>query len=118
MWLGWLERRAHGDVDAIETPIGFLPKYEDLKDLFKSIIDKEYTEELYTKQFSLYIDNIVGRIDLQADAYGKEKCVPQQLFDVLKEQKEGLLALKGKFGSVVTPAEFGCSPVQQTVAVK
>ncbi len=41
VWLGWLERRAHGDVEAIETPIGYIPKYEDLKPLFAEI-DKDY----------------------------------------------------------------------------
>ncbi len=48
-WMAWLERRAHGEVDAIDTPIGYLPKYEDLKELFKSKIDKEYPEDLYVK---------------------------------------------------------------------
>jgi len=106
VWLGWLERRFHGDVDAILTPIGYLPLYEDLKKLFKDIIDKEYTEDLYIKQFSLYVDNIVARVDLQKEAYGKEKNVPARLFEILKEQKEGLLALKEKFGSIVTPAQL------------
>ena len=58
---------------AIETPIGFLPKYDDLKELFKARIDKAYPRDLYDKQFSLYIDNIVKRIDLQLEAYGKEE---------------------------------------------
>jgi phosphoenolpyruvate carboxykinase (GTP) len=106
VWLGWLERRFHGDVDAILTPVGFLPKYEDLKKLFKDIIDKEYSEDLYIKQFSLYIDNIVARIDLQKEAYGKESNVPERLFEILDEQKTGLLALKEKFGSIVTPAQL------------
>ncbi len=34
VWMGWLELYAHGDVEAIETPVGMLPKYEDLKKLF------------------------------------------------------------------------------------
>jgi phosphoenolpyruvate carboxykinase (GTP) len=106
VWLSWLERRAHGDVNAIETPIGFLPEYGDLKQLFNEILDKIYEEELYNKQFSLYIDNILARIDLQVNAYGKEKNVPQKLFHVLKEQKDGLLKLKDKFGAVVTPARL------------
>ena len=25
VWLAWLERRAHDEVGAIETPIGYLP---------------------------------------------------------------------------------------------
>ncbi|WP_163339961.1 phosphoenolpyruvate carboxykinase (GTP) [Desulfopila sp. IMCC35008] len=100
VWLGWLELYAHGDVEAIETPIGMLPKYEDLKTLFGAI-NKEYPKELYDMQFALYIDKIVSRIDLQTEAYSEEKGVPQTLFDVYKKQKEELLQLKDKFGAIV-----------------
>jgi len=106
VWLSWLERHAHNEVDVIKTPIGDLPKFDDLKDLFQSIINKEYTKELYIKQFSLYVDNIVARIDLQIEAYGKEPDIPVILFEVLKEQKEGLVALKDKYGPIVTPSQL------------
>lgn len=106
VWLGWLERRAHGDVGAIETPIGYIPGYEDLKSLFESDINKDYPEDLYNKQFSLYIDNIIARIDLQEEAYGKEKNLPQRLFEVYEEQRRGLLALKEKYGPIVTPDQL------------
>jgi phosphoenolpyruvate carboxykinase (GTP) len=105
-WLAWLERRAHNDVAAIDTPIGYLPKYEDLKRLFKVRIDKEYSEELYTKQFSLYIDNILARIELQLEAYGKEKNLPAKLFEVLERQRDELTALKDTYGPIVTPAQL------------
>ena len=105
-WLSWLELRAHNDVEAIDTPIGYLPKYADLKRLFKSLIDKDYPRDLYDKQFSLYIDNIIARIDLQLEAYGKEKNLPGMLFEVLKEQRSGLEALKNQFGSIVTPDQL------------
>jgi phosphoenolpyruvate carboxykinase (GTP) len=106
VWLAWLERRVHNEVGAIETPIGYLPLFEDLKALFKTIIDKEYAEELYVKQFSLYIDNILNRIDLQIEAYGKEANVPEKLFQVLNEQREGLVALKEKYGAIITPSQL------------
>ncbi len=106
VWLSWLERKAHDEVNIIETPIGGIPEYDDLKKMFWTIIQKEYPESLYIKQFSLYIDNIVNRIDLQINAYGKEKGVPYKLFDILNEQKEGLLNLKKVFGPVVTPADI------------
>jgi len=109
-WMAWLERRAHNEVDAIDTPIGYLPKYEDLKKLFKSKIDKEYPEDLYEKQFSLYIDNIVGRIDLQLEAYGKETNIPQKLFEILQKQRQQLMALKDKYGAIVTPKQLYSAP--------
>ncbi len=106
VWLGWLELRAHGDVEAIKTPIGYLPKYDDLKALFAEKIDKEYPRDLYDRQFSLYIDNIIAIIDLQVEAYGKEENLPAQLFAVYEEQKKGLLEMKEKFGAIVKPDQL------------
>jgi len=106
VWLGWLERYVHGEFEAIDTPIGMIPMYEDLKGLFAEI-DKEYPKSLYDMQFALYVDNIVARIDLQTEAYGKEENLPSKLFEVYEEQKAGLLELKGKFGSVVAADQLG-----------
>ncbi|MCL2789489.1 MAG: phosphoenolpyruvate carboxykinase (GTP) [Desulfobulbus sp.] len=106
VWLGWLEQFTHGDVQAIETPIGMIPKYEDLNKLFVHKINKEYPESLYTMQFSLYIDNIIARIDLQEAAWGKEPGASARLFAIYKEQKAGLLALKAAKGGIVTPQDF------------
>jgi phosphoenolpyruvate carboxykinase (GTP) len=103
VWLAWLERYAHDEVDSISTPIGNLPMYKDLKTLFKQIIDKDYLESLYVKQFSLYLDHIISRIELQQAAYGKEEGIPQTLFDILDQQKTELSALRDTHGSIVSP---------------
>lgn len=107
VWLNWLERRSHGDVDAIETPIGYLPLYHDLESLFSTLIKKEYPRSLYDMQFSLYVDKILERIELQEEAYGKEEDLPKKLFAVYAEQKRGLEELKAEFGPIVTPAQLG-----------
>ncbi|UCF35922.1 MAG: phosphoenolpyruvate carboxykinase (GTP) [Acidobacteriota bacterium] len=101
VWMSWLERRAHGDVEAIRTPIGFIPKYEDLKALFDEI-GKPYPKDLYDRHFSLYIDNILGRIALQTEAYRKEHNVPWRLFEIYDEQKLELEALREKYGPIVS----------------
>jgi phosphoenolpyruvate carboxykinase (GTP) len=105
VWLGWLELFAHGDVEALETPIGYVPKYEDLKKLFAGI-DKEYPKGLYAMQFALYIDKIVARIDLQTEAYGKEQNLPPQLFEIYAAQKAELSALEDKHGPIVQPDQL------------
>jgi len=106
VWMGWLERRVHNDVGAIETPIGLIPEYEDLKELFKTLIDKDYDSGLYDSQFSLYIDNIIRRIDLQTEAFQKDENVPDRLFEIYDEQKKELLVLREKYGPIVTPAQL------------
>ena len=105
-WLTWLERRSYNEIKAISTPIGYIPLYEDLKKIFKETINKDYSKELYDKQFSFYVDNIIGRLDLQKEAYEKEKNCPKRIFEIYSEQKEGLLALKNKFGSIVKPEQL------------
>jgi len=105
-WLSWLERYAHGEAGVIDTPIGFIPRYEDLKKVFAELISKEYPKSLYEKQFSFYLDNILARIQLQEDAYRKEKKMPARIFEVYEEQKNGLLALKEKHGPVVKPDQM------------
>ncbi|MHC4695953.1 MAG: phosphoenolpyruvate carboxykinase (GTP) [Planctomycetota bacterium] len=106
VWLTWLAMRAHGEVKAIETPVGFIPKYDDLKRLFSSLINKEYPRDLYDRQFSIFVDKIQGRIELQREAFGKEKNLPGKLFEVYDEWSKGLAALKEKYGAVVTPDEL------------
>jgi phosphoenolpyruvate carboxykinase (GTP) len=115
VWLAWLERRVYDEVGVIETPIGEIPLYEDLKQLFLEIIGKDYPESLYLKQFSLYVDNIIAMIDMQIKAYGNEKNIPGRLFEVLNEQRSGLQSLKNIFGPVVTPADIQKNNTCRTV---
>ena len=103
VWLSWLERYVYKEIGYIETPIGNLPKYEDLKILFNDIINKAYSNELYIKQFSLYLDNIINRIELQQKAYSKEDSIPQTLFDILETQKSELEKLKAIHGNIISP---------------
>jgi phosphoenolpyruvate carboxykinase (GTP) len=106
VWLGWLELFAHGDVGVLETPIGYIPKYADLHRLFAGI-GKGYPRALYDKQFSIYVDHILARIDLQQEAYRKEGRIPARLFRVYHEQRERLLDLRSGIGAVVLPEQLG-----------
>ena len=49
---------------------------------------------------------IQARIDLQRESFGKEKGLPDTLFRVYDEWGKGLMALKEKYGAVVTPDQL------------
>jgi phosphoenolpyruvate carboxykinase (GTP) len=106
VWLSWLERLVHREVQVIDTPIGGIPRHGDLARLFKELIGKDYPRELYDKQFSFYVDNIVARLDLQREAFAKENRLPPRILEVYEEERKGLVALKGRFGAVVRPADL------------
>jgi len=57
-------------------------------------------------QFSFYADNIIARIEMQTEAFSKNKNVPKTLFDVYARQKSGLEKLKEKFGAIITPDQL------------
>ena len=92
VWLMWMEGRIHNEYEAIETPIGFIPKYDDLKKLFADIFQREYTREEYTKAFSIRKDALFERLKRVEAIYQLEKNIPQGFFDELNSQKQRILS--------------------------
>lgn len=107
VWLLWMEGRVHDEYKAIETPIGLIPKYDDLKELFKQVFDKEYTKEDYDKQFSIKIQNLLKGLDRIEAIYNEEENVPEVFHKHMEQQRERLNKAKEKFGKdVISPDEF------------
>ncbi len=102
VWLGWLDRLIHNEVGSIPSPVGLLPEYADLKAMFSEVLGKEYPKELYDKQFSLYADKILARIQLQYDAFKKEENIPARLFEIYDEQRKQMEQLKAKYGPIIS----------------
>jgi phosphoenolpyruvate carboxykinase (GTP) len=104
VWLKWMELRAHNNIGAIKTPGGFIPKYNDLKKLFKQVMKKEYTLDDYNTQFLIRIPQNLAKIDRIIDVYTtKIHGAPKIIVEGLKEEKERFLALKASKGEFVTP---------------
>jgi phosphoenolpyruvate carboxykinase (GTP) len=106
VWVLWAEGRVHGDYDGIETPIGYLPKHEDLRALFRQVFDKEYTKEDYETQFSIKVDNYLAKIGRMEDIFQEEPNMPEEFWKVLNRQKGELEALKEKTGRSVLPPSY------------
>ncbi len=107
VWLKWMELRVHGDVDAIETPIGYIPKYEDLTRLFKEVLNKDYSREDYEKQFTIRVPELLAKIERIEKIYReKVKEVPEELFQVLEEERRRLLEAREKYGDYISPFAF------------
>ena len=104
VWYKWMELRVHNDVGAIDTPTGRIPKYEDLKKLFKEVLSKDYSGEAYKKQFMVRVPESLAKIDRIKEVYQtKVTDTPKVLFDVLEEQRKRLLEVQKKHGDYITP---------------
>ncbi|MEO0225876.1 MAG: phosphoenolpyruvate carboxykinase (GTP) [candidate division WOR-3 bacterium] len=107
VWYKWMELRVHNEVGAIETPTGLIPRYEDLKPLFKKVLGKDYSQEDYTKQFTIRVPENLAKIARITEIYRtKVKDTPEILFKVLEEQKNRLLKAQSNFGDYITPDKF------------
>ncbi|MCS7203055.1 MAG: phosphoenolpyruvate carboxykinase (GTP) [Thermodesulfovibrio sp.] len=106
VWYKWMELRVNNEVDAIKTPTGYIPKYEDLKRLFKKVLNKDYKEEDYVKQFTIRIPEQLRKIERMMEIYKEIKDTPEVLFDVLQRQRRRLLKLQRKKGDYISPFEL------------
>jgi len=106
VWLQWIERRVHGDMGAIETPIGFIPKYEDLRSLFKVLRNKDYTRKMYDEQFQVRVQENLAKNKRMEEAYSKIPDAPEEVFAQLEAQKRRLRAAQKEFGDYIIPDKF------------
>ena len=107
VWLQWMDRRINGEVDALETPVGYIPKYEDIKNLFAEYLDREYTKQEYEEQFALRVDNYIDKFNRMKDVYTGIDSIPGWFMDELNEQITRLEDLKTEYNSTeISPFEF------------
>jgi len=106
VWILWAEGRVHDDYEAIETPIGFIPKYEDIRKLFQTTLNKDYSREQYGNQFSIRIDKLVAKLD-RLEKIFTEEATPAEFFHWFGEQRKRLSLAKEKFAKVtISPFDF------------
>ena len=107
VWIKWMELRVHNEVDAIATPTGYIPKYEDLKRLFKQVLHKDYPKEDYIKQFTIRVPENLAKIERVQRFYQENVTdTPLELFGILYLQRQRLIEAKGKYGEYISPESF------------
>ena len=104
VWYKWMELRIHDEVGFIETPTGKIPKYEDLRSLFKEALNTDYTQENYNEQFVMRVKENLAKIDRITEIYEtKVSDTPGIVFEVLEKQRQRLSKTREKHGDYVLP---------------
>ncbi|HPC37014.1 MAG TPA: phosphoenolpyruvate carboxykinase (GTP) [Candidatus Marinimicrobia bacterium] len=96
VWILWAEGRVHNEYDAIATPVGYLPKYDDLQKLFKTALGKDYSRTAYEQQFTLRIDKFIAKLDRVSEFYRNET-VPSEFKTRLVQQRADLVKLQEEY---------------------
>lgn len=103
VWYKWMELRIHNEVDAIETPTGKIPKYKDLKSLFNMVLNKDFTETDYIKQFTIRVNENLLKIERIEKIYKNIQDTPSFIFHELEAQRRRLLEAQSKYGDYISP---------------
>ncbi len=107
VWLLWMEGRVNGDFEALQTPVGNIPLYQDLADLFPRHLDKSYSRDEYEEQFALRVDKYLAKVERMREAFADEQEMPERFFEQLDGQEERLQAEKDKHhSSIISPFQF------------
>jgi len=107
VWYKWIERRVHGELGAIRTPTGWIPRYEDLRSLFREVLGRDYDHAAYVRQFSIPAPETIAKIDRIEQIYRTQvKDTPEILFHVLQEQRRRLEEARAQYGDVITPDQL------------
>ena len=107
VWIKWMELRVHNEVNALKTPTGYIPKYEDLQKLFKQVLDKKYPKEDYIKQFAIRVSENLSKIERVQRFYQENVTdTPLELFGLLYMQRQRLLEAQEKYGDYISPEYF------------
>ncbi|SPF47522.1 Phosphoenolpyruvate carboxykinase (GTP) [Syntrophobacter sp. SbD1] len=107
VWLHWAEQRIHNEVDAYRTPMGFIPKYEDLKSLFQEIFGEDFSKQLYEDLFKFRIDAWTAKLS-RAIRFYKHKApdCPEEYFHIWKSTVWDLQELKHEYGHFIAPGAY------------
>jgi phosphoenolpyruvate carboxykinase (GTP) len=105
VWLLWAEGRIHGEYDAIETPVGYIPHYKDLRALFQQVFKREYTEKDYIQQFSIRVTKYLEKLERMEKLYGDEEDMPEEFWATHRRIKKSLQELRKK-GEIIPPSSF------------
>jgi phosphoenolpyruvate carboxykinase (GTP) len=106
VWVLWTEGRVNNEYEAIKTPVGRIPKYDNLKELFNSELKKVYTKDEYEQQFSLKVNKYLEKMERMVKIF-KNIEMPEAFNEELKSQITRLREAREKFGEdVISPFKF------------
>jgi phosphoenolpyruvate carboxykinase (GTP) len=102
-----MELRVNGETDAIETPCGYIPKYDDLVKLFKEVLGDDYTKEQYEEQFTMRIpERLAKKVRIMDIYHTKVFDTPHVFLKAMEDQKKRLEECQKKHGDYISPFVF------------
>ena len=107
VWLHWAEARVHEEVGALATPTGLIPLYEDLKRLFRGLLDEDYLKADYDYQFAFRCEAWLAKLGRSTEFFRKNvpDC-PAIVYDTWSKAERTIRAAMKAYGAVIPPGKY------------
>ncbi|MFC1452750.1 phosphoenolpyruvate carboxykinase domain-containing protein, partial [Verrucomicrobiota bacterium] len=107
VWFHWAELRISNEVDALRTPTGLIPKYDDLRALFSEILDEDYQEEEYRYQFAFRCEPWLAKL-ARSGKYFEEHVpdCPALVYETWQKATATIKAAQANQGDIIPPGAY------------
>ncbi|MCG3108210.1 Phosphoenolpyruvate carboxykinase [GTP] [Metallosphaera sp. J1] len=109
VWLRWIAERLEDKAGSILTPIGYIPRYDDLRRLFSHVLGKDYSRESYEAQFTIRLKAYKEKFKRIKDIYMSVDDTPAEVIEILDKQLLEIDKYMREFGDRVTPSQLESS---------
>ncbi|MDD5603623.1 MAG: phosphoenolpyruvate carboxykinase (GTP) [Eubacteriales bacterium] len=107
VWLHWADGRIHNEYEAYDTPTGKIPMYDDLKNLFKELLDENFTKDDYNYLFTFHCTKWIEKLERTKAYYlKKDPGTPAAIFDYWDNAIEKIKTARGKYGDEIKPGNY------------
>ncbi len=104
VWLLWAELCVHGEVEKLKSPTGYIPRYSDLRELFRVNLAKDYSESDYVEQFTIRTPGLLSKLDRIEQIYREQVSdTPAIVFEVFSRHRNRLLSAAARHGDYISP---------------
>ncbi|TNJ28461.1 Phosphoenolpyruvate carboxykinase [Giardia muris] len=112
VWNAWVCGRVSGLYKARCTPIGWIPYYENIAELFQTVLGKKYLEEEYIAQFTLHTDHYLNSMEAVMKAYGGGEAHTDWVIAECRVMR-ALRKLQAERGVAIPPSSFPSDPTSE-----
>jgi phosphoenolpyruvate carboxykinase (GTP) len=107
VWLHWAEGRVHDEYEALDTPTGKIPLYDDLKVLFKKHLGEDFTKEDYDYLFTFRCTKWIEKLERTKKFFAKmDKKAPKEIFDYWDATIARIGKARDTYGDEILPGDF------------
>jgi len=106
VWIKWMELRIHNDVEALDAGYGLIPKYDDLRVLFKKVLNQDYTRDDYVYQFTVRVPELLAKLDRMDKIYAAIEEIPEEMKNQLVSQRKLVEDLRKEKGDYISPLDL------------